>query len=140
MSKEFENEPGLEAPQEQADVVTLIKKMQQQISALDKKIEILLSRPQERSFGEKRFSRPPHSFGHHSFHGRDDRRYERESFGNRGSFHSREDREGSFRERHSGEGRSFGKKSFYSDRPHGGEPKEFAPKKKPFFLKRKERG
>ena len=140
MSKEFENEVDPAAPETQTDIVMMIKKLQQQINALDKKIEILLSRPKEHSFGEKRFSRHSHSFGRHSFHGRDDRHGDRESFGNRSSFHSRDDREGNFRERHSGEGHSFGKKSFYGDRPHGGESRGFAPKKKPFFLKRKERG
>jgi len=149
MGKEFENETDLEAPQEQTDVVALIKKMQQQISALDKKIEILLSRPKESSFGEKHFSRHSRSFSRPSFHSRDDRyssdrgEYRhggRGSFGGRDSFRSREDREGSFHERHSGEGHSFGKKPYHSDGPRGGEPRGFAPKKKPFFLKRKERG
>jgi hypothetical protein len=153
MSEEFKSEEPV-VPEAQADVVALIKKLQQQVNALDKKIEILLSRPQERSFGDKRFSGSSRPFNRPSFHGRDDRHSSgrgeyrhggRESFGSRDSFRPREAREGNFRERDSREGHSFEKKPYHSDRPHGsdrphsGEPRAFAPRKKPFFLKRKER-
>ncbi|MFA6379203.1 MAG: hypothetical protein WCX16_05445 [Candidatus Omnitrophota bacterium] len=154
MSEEFKHEVPV-APEGETDVVALIKKMQQQLTALDKKIEILMSRPKESSFGRKSFSRPSGSFNRPSFHGRDDRRPSdrgeyrhggRESFGGRDSFRPREAREGNFRERDSREGRSFEKKPYSgershssSERPHSGEPRAFAPRKKPFFLKRKER-
>jgi hypothetical protein len=150
MSEEFKNESESAVPEAQTDVVALIRKMQQQLNALDKKIDILMSRPKESSFGNKHFSRPPRPFGRPSFHGRDrdDRRPSdrgeyrhggRESFGNRDSFRPREEREGNFRERDSREGHSFEKKPYHGNRPHSGESHGFAPKKKPFFLKRKER-
>ncbi len=161
MSEELKNEGVPVMPETQTDVVAMIKKMQQQLIALDKKIEILMGRPRESSFGHKPYARPSGSFSRPSFHGRSDRRPSdrgeyrhggRSSFGSRDSFRSGETREGHFRERDSREGSSFEKKPYSSARSyhggersrssdwsHGGEPRAFASKKKPFFLKCKER-
>ena len=61
------NGPSSPAPTTQ-DVVALIKKMQEQLAGLEKKLDALLARPPERSFGEKRFPTPYRRFaspGHH---------------------------------------------------------------------------
>jgi hypothetical protein len=162
MSEEFKHEDPV-APENETDVIVLIKKMQQQLTALDKKIEILMSRPKERSFGEKRFSRTsPRPSGRSSFRGRDDRyssdkgeyrHGNRESFGSRESFRPREDREGNYKERDPRPDSSFEKRPFRSakpyhsaerpyrsERPRREEPRTFAPKKKSFSAKRKDRG
>ena len=137
MSKEFENENESAAPEASTDLVAMIRKMQQQLNSLDKKIEILLSRPKENTFRDRHFSPHGRSFGRPSFHGRDSRHSsDRREYhhGNRGSFEDR----GPFRPREEGEGHYSGKKH-YGDSSHGGEPRGFVHKKKPFFLKRKER-
>jgi hypothetical protein len=146
---EHESEHGQAVPEAQTDLVTLVKKMQQQLNALDKKIDILMSRPKENTFGPRRFAPQSRPFGRPSFHDRDDRRPSgrgeyrsapRESFGGRDSFRHREQREGNFKEREPRDGQSFGKKPYHVDRSSGGgDSRGFAPRKKPFFLKRKER-
>ena len=45
-------------PQADTDVVSLIKKMQQQLNFLEKKIDLLIGQSPERPFREKRFSKP----------------------------------------------------------------------------------
>ncbi len=161
MSEEIKHEDPV-TPEAETDVIALIKKMQQQLTALDKKIEILMSRPKERTFSENRFSRSSsRPSGRSSFRGRDERyssdkgeyrHGNRESFGGRESFRPREAREGYFKEGGSRQGSSFEKKPYSSakpyqasERPHrgersrNGEPRTFSSKKKPSFAKRKER-
>ena len=55
-----ENEELAAPPQTDSDVVSLIKKMQQQLNFLEKKIDILIGQSPERPFRdrEKRFSKP----------------------------------------------------------------------------------
>ena len=70
-----ENEELSVPPQTDSDVVSLIKKMQQQLNFLEKKIDILIGQSPERPFRdrEKRFSksfRP--SFGGGAHHGKRD--------------------------------------------------------------------
>lgn len=62
-----ETEDISSSPETGSDVVSLIKKMQQQLNYLEKKIDLLLGGGQssERPFREKRFDRPSRpSFGH----------------------------------------------------------------------------
>ncbi|MCR4336372.1 MAG: hypothetical protein NUV91_01000 [Candidatus Omnitrophica bacterium] len=102
-----------------ADVLTLIKKMQDQLSSLERKIDTLLKQSQEKPFREKSFSKPPfRSYGP-----------------------PRRDREGQdYRPREKSFGRerpSFEKRPFEKRRDD--DRQGFAPKKKPFFQKRRER-
>ena len=108
-----ENEELNVPPQADSDVVSLIKKMQQQLNFLEKKIDILIGQSPERPFRdrEKRFSKPFRpSFGGGAHHGkRDFNRGPR-----REGFSSDRPREGGFshdRPRSS---------SFSSDRPREG--------------------
>ncbi len=108
-----ENEDLSVSPQTDSDVVSLIKKMQQQLNFLEKKIDILIGQSPERPFGdrEKRFSKPFRpSFGGGASHGKRDfnRGPRREGFS-----HDRP-REGGFS---SNRPRSSG---FPSDRPRPG--------------------
>ena len=109
-----ENEELSVPPQADTDVVSLIKKMQQQLNFLEKKIDILIGQSPERSFGdrEKRFSKPFRpSFGGGASHGNRD--FNRGPRREGGFSHSRP-REGGFshdRPRSSG---------FSKDRPREG--------------------
>ena len=60
--------PGKPAVSRQpvADIVELVIKMQEHLSLLDKKIEILISRTAERPFEVRSFSRPTQSFSGHA--------------------------------------------------------------------------
>ncbi len=68
MSEHIEDNEDISSSVETgSDVVSLIKKMQQQLNYLEKKIDLLLGGGQssERPFREKRFDRPSRpSFGH----------------------------------------------------------------------------
>ena len=57
---EEQNEDLTTSPQVDSDVVSLIKKMQQQLNYLEKKIDLLIGQSPERPFRdrEKRFSKP----------------------------------------------------------------------------------
>ena len=149
-----ENEELSAPPQADSDVVSLIKKMQQQLNFLEKKIDILIGQSPERPFRdrEKRFSKPFRpSFGGGAPHGKRDfnRGPRREGFSHdrprEGGFshgHPRESgfskdrpREGGFsserpRERSFGEGRPF-------DRKPGAGPRGFGHGDKSFFRHRK---
>jgi hypothetical protein len=114
MSEHPEEDEGLSVPpQADSDVVSLIKKMQQQLNFLEKKIDILIGQSPERSFGEreKRFSKPFRpSFGGGTHHGKRDFHHGPRREG----FSSDRPREGGFshdRPRHS---------SFSGDRPREG--------------------
>ena len=139
MSEQPQHNDSLPPASAEQDVVVLIKKMQQQLVFLEKKIDILISQSQERPFSkEQHFSRPFRSFG------RPHRPSGEKSF----------DRERPFEKRHGEEDRGFGykKKSYghtrgsdfsqerHFEKRHDGEKRGFDPKKKPFFHKRKDRG
>jgi hypothetical protein len=106
-----------------SDVVSLLKKIQQQVLFLEKKIDLLISQSQERPsrersspdrpFHKRPFSKPFRSFDHPQRHGKGE--YGRSSG-----------------ERDSAQGR------FYERRPHD-KSRGPNPKKKPFFFKRKDR-
>jgi len=144
MSEQIGNENLEGLPSSETDVVVLIKQMQQRLTALEKKIDILISQSQEKSFRPKPFSKPFRSFDRHD---RFDRGKEH-SFGERKFSHHRPDER-----RPREEGRSFGyKKKSYDherpgdfnperrfDKPPGGEHRGFSAKKKPFFHKHRDR-
>jgi hypothetical protein len=135
-------EHGQENPpvsaQGEAEAVVLIKRMQQQLTYLEKKIDILIQQSQAAPAGEK----PYRSFDR--FHRRD--RGERDrSFGQRGPSQGRP-----FDKRHGEEG--HGHKSYdhsrgsgpgherpFEKRP-GNDSRDFRHKKNPYFYKRRERG
>lgn len=133
------------APAEQ-DVVALIKKMQQQLVFLEKKIDILINQSLGRPFRQKPFSKSFRSFGH--AHRRSDREHDNTS--GEKSF----DRGRHFEKRHGEENRGFGHKKKAYDNPresdsgqehhfekrHGGGKRGFDQKKKPFYYGRKDRG
>ncbi len=137
------NEVLLNAEADQ-DVVGLIKKMQQQLVSLEKKIDTLINQPQARPYKDSHFSKPFRPFS--PSHRRPDREYGNSS-GER-SF----SRERHFEKSHGEESRGFGyKKKVYGSsqesdsgqrhsfkkRP-GGERKSFG-REKPFAYKPKER-
>lgn len=103
-----ENEDLSLTPQTESDVVSLIKKMQQQLNFLEKKIDILIGQSPERSFGEKRFSKPFRpSFSGGAHHGKRD-------------FHRGPRKEGFSHDRPRGAGFSYDRpreSGFSKDRP-----------------------
>ena len=105
MSEQAPHNDSLPSASAEQDVVVLIKKMQQQLTFLEKKIDILISQSQAKSFGEKHFSKPFRSFDRpHRRPGREhgyasaeksfDRGEESRGFGQkkRPFFHKRKDR------------------------------------------------
>jgi len=63
MSEQYPHPAAVPSPAN-ADIVALIKRMQQQLDFLERKIDTLISQSQERPFREKRFSKPFRSFDH----------------------------------------------------------------------------
>ena len=62
MTEQFKSDNPSAPQQSETDVVVLIKKMQQQLAFLEKKIDLLVSQSQEKPFREKSFSRPSRPF------------------------------------------------------------------------------
>lgn len=108
MNDDFKNEDSSVQPQEEQDVVALVKSLQQKIISLEKKVDILLNRSSQRINESKSFSRPfrPRSFG----------RPERPGMAQQGE-RSRE--------------RNFSAGRFDRKRDGGGERSE--PREKPFY-------
>lgn len=103
-----------ETPQQEPDTLSLLKKMQQQLVFLEKKVDQLLAQSSERSFkgGPRPFSKPFRHGGNHH------------------------------RERNFSQGQGQGNRSFDQQPQHnenrggfGGPPRH----KKPFFKRRKDR-
>jgi len=128
------------------DVLALIKKMQQQLSVLEGKIDTLIMQSAPRTFEKRPFSKPFRSFD------RPPRRFDRErgsssgerSFSSGRRFEKHHDEEtrdsgaphkpyGNPQESGSGNEQHFKKR-------YGGSKRGFDPKSKPFYLKRKDRG
>ena len=138
------NEALPPAPAEQ-DMLALIRKMQQQLVFLEKKIDILINQSLGRPYSEKHFSKPFRSFGRP---GRHSNRAHVNASGEK-SF----DRARHFEKRHSEENRGFDhKKKTYDnsresdfnqerhfEKRHDDEKRGFDQKKKPFPYKRKGR-
>ena len=75
MKKGFKHKSLLVAPQDEPGVVSLINKVQQQLSAMEKKLDTLISQASKRPF-EKSYSQKPSRPFNHSH------RHDRESQGN----------------------------------------------------------
>ena len=152
MSEELKKEVESVGSGEQDDIVVLVKKMQQQLVYLEKKIDTLIGQlqeksSQERSFREKRFDRPFRSFDRPQGHYRDKRDSgegpRERSFRPGQHFDKRrsdEDRGFSGPRREYGGEREGGSSQ---DRPFkkkfGGEKRGFGARKKPFFHGRRDR-
>jgi len=129
-----------QAPAEQ-DVVALIKRMQQQLAFLEKKLDILINQSQARPLGEKHFSKP-----FRSSYGHPHRRSAREHDAVCGE-------KSTDRGRHFESNQSFGhkRKAYGTPRDSDGAPEHrfekrqdsekrgFGRKKKPFSNRRKDR-
>jgi hypothetical protein len=123
MNEESSITPSAVPDEPDTDVVSLLKRMQQQLLFLERKIDLLINQSQERPSGEKAsqdkpfrkrpFSKPFRSFDHP----------QRQGKGERGP---------SSRERDSAQG------PYYERRPHD-KNRGPNPKKKPFSFKRKDR-
>lgn len=152
MNEKFneENEEEVEetaefSAQGEPDVAIVLKRIQQQLAFLEKKIDLLLnqssSQPSERSFRgdrDKRFSKPfRHGGGHSRFgkrdHGDRDRGPRDRDFSQGG---------GEGRSFNRGEGRGFSQGGESRGFGQGGENRGFGggPRKKPFFQRRRNRG
>ena len=136
MSEQFSHDAPTASPQGDSNVVALIKKMQQQLVFLEKKIDALISQSQERPFRSKPFSKPYRSFGRSShprsgeqYNNGGERKYEP---GRHFEKHQRDENPGFAGKSEHGPGRHFGKHQ-------RGENPGFAGKKKPFFPRSKER-
>lgn len=70
MKKSSKQESVSVPEQAEPDIAALINKMQQQLTSLEKKIDGLISRPSERPFEEKRYSKPFQRFDNSNRHGR----------------------------------------------------------------------
>lgn len=108
------NVPPVLPQQEPADVMTILKNMQQQLVFLERKVDTLLNQSSERpSFGKSHFSKPDRPFGNFNRHKR--------------PYDPNRPKEGNFRQ--GGEQRPFdGPRGGGADRPQG-----FGPRKKKFF-------
>ena len=123
MNEESSLNPPAVPDQPETDLASLLKRMQQQLLLLEKKVDLLLSRSQEKSFeerpsqgrpfGKRPFSKPFRSFDNSSRHGKGER-------------------ERNPRDRDSAPGH------FYERRPQE-KSRISNPRKKPFVFKRKDR-
>lgn len=146
MSEEFKDENISAPPPAEENAVVLIKKLQQQLTFLEKKVDILINQSQAAPAGERHFSKPYRSFDRSERHGRGERD---SGFRERGPSHGRP-----FEKRHGEEHRGFGyKKKHYDEsregdsgrerhfeKRHNDENRGFRHKKKPFFYGRRDRG
>lgn len=145
MNEQFKHNDSLPSASDDQFVVSLIKRMQQQLAFLEKKIDILIDQSSRRPFSEKPFSKTSRPFG------RPYRPFDREHGGASGE--KRFDRGHHFEKRHSEESQRFDhKKKAYGDsresnfshdrnfaRSDG--PKEgFGNKNKPVRYQRRDRG
>jgi hypothetical protein len=128
MNEEPSINPSAVPDQSDADIVPLLKRMQQQLSSLEKKIDTLINQSQEKPFREKSFpnrpfrgrsfSKPLRSFDQSQRNGKGEREYGPREHGSR--------------ERDAAQGRFYERRQ--RDKNRGSDPK-----KKPFFFKRKDR-
>ncbi len=70
MEKYFKHNGSSAPPQIEPDVVALIKKIQQHLVFLEKKIDTLISRSSEKPSKGQHFSKPFRSYGHSQHHGK----------------------------------------------------------------------
>lgn len=137
MSEHSKHDDSVSGTSDEQDVVVLLKRMQQHLAFLEKKIDILVAKSQERPFRQKPFSRP---FRPSSYHRRPEGEYVNTSE------EKRFDRPRRFEKRHGREERGFGykKESYGSPREssftkehsfekrHGREERDFGHKKESY--------
>ena len=123
MNEESSINPSAVPDESDTDVASLIKGMQQQLLFLEKKIDLLISRSQERPSGEK-----PHS----------DRPFRKRPFSKPFRSFDQPQRPGKGEYGHSPRERDSAPGHFYERRP-GEKRRSSNPKKKPFSFKRKDR-
>jgi len=70
MNEDFKEEDSPAPPQQEQQVLDLVKRLQQQIISLEKKVDTLLSRSAQRANEGKTFSKPFRSYGHSQYQGR----------------------------------------------------------------------
>lgn len=144
MSEQPQYNDSLSPVPDQQDTTALLKKIQQQLVSLEKKIDILVNQSLDRPFREKRYPGSHRPFNrHHRFNREhDNTSTERNSYPGR-----------HFEKRHSEEGHGFGyKKKAYGDSGESGFSKEhhfkrhnedekrgFDQRKKPFSYRQKDR-
>jgi len=145
MKKGSQHNDYFRQEQEGNDVIALIKRMQQQLAFLEKKIDLLISQSQSRPSGERHFSKPFGSAGSSRHHAA------REHDGNYGE--SRADRGRHFGKRPGEDNRDFRRHSRDSDSPresdrgpghhfedrHGRDKGKFKNKGSSFYDRRKGR-
>jgi len=135
MSEQLGHNEALPPAEQSQELLVIIRKMQQQLLFLEKKIDILINnQSQSKPSVERHFSKPFRSYE------RPYRPYDRAhgSASGEKSF----DRGRHFEKRHSEEGRGregdFSPKRHFEKR-HEGVKRGFDPKKKPFTFRKKER-
>lgn len=132
---EQSDEQDFSAPrQAEPEVIVLIKKMQQQLAFLEKKIDTLINQSGEKPF--RPFSRP-HDRGHYH-----DKREQGEDSAGRSFRHGHhfEKRRAEGNQRFGGPKKDYGDdresgsgQGHYPKKRHEGEKRGFGPRKKPFF-------
>lgn len=96
--------------QGEPDVIALIRKMQEHLVILERKIDSLINKPQDRPFKEKHFSKPPFRPFNPS------RRHDKEEYG-RGPRRGSHDERPPFKKHRDEDNRGYGpKKPFFSKR------------------------
>lgn len=147
MSKrQFHHDDFLQPVPAEQDIVALIKRMQQQLAFLEKKLDILISQSQANPSGERHFSKPFRASGYPHRHAAGER--------DTGYGQKRFERGRRFEKRHGENNNNFGHTAKSHDDPRdsaggpehhfekrrGGEKRGFTHKKKSFFNRRKDRG
>ena len=118
MNEQFKQNDPSASPQSNQDVLALIKKIQDHLVILERKIDVLSQRPpsrpfQDRPYEKKSFSKPYRAYGNSSYRGKGE--------------YDNKPREGGFRP-----GGPFKKRE-------GDDNRGFSHKKKPFYNKHKDR-
>jgi hypothetical protein len=122
MMTEQHKDGDFSAPQhDETNILVLIKRMQQQLTFLEKKIDTLINQSQQKPFREKSFQEKTYSKPFRSF----DRPYRPDSYHGKRS-HGEDSQERSF---HSGH--------HHSEKRHGDEHRGFGDKKRGFDPKKK---
>ena len=139
MEKHFEHNSSSVPPEALPDVVAMLKRIQQQLVFLEKKVDTLINQSSGRPFERKPFSRPPSSrpFERKPFsRPPSGRPFERTRPPQRSFKHSHRYGKGqqgdSSGERNFGQGRRF-------DKQEGRGNRRFGQRNKPFYPRRKER-
>jgi hypothetical protein len=126
MKEETNSTPSEEErDQPDADLVSMLENMQQQLHSLEKKMDLLISRSQERPFDERSRSPQARTFGRRPF----SKPFRPNDHTHR---HDKGEREHGSRDRESSPGH------FYERRPQEKSHRP-SPRKKPFGFKRKDR-